>query len=312
MLLLPTWTYIGLVAVILWVAGSYFDKYLLERYFGDSDESGPGALIIFSSYFSFIIALGVLLLRFEDISFALSAGLSGLAIGVISGAWILSYLYALHRTDVSRVVPIFQTIPVFGLLLGFIFLGETLSVAQILAAAAVIGGALILFHNQKASFLGIDYTTLGLMLLASFILALTETTSKVVAIETNYWTTVFWTSTGLAVFGVILFTTIKKYREEATTMMAKRFSNVLQANSFNEVIDNSADLIFFFAITIGPIALVQSLNAYQPLIALTAGFVLARIAPSMFHEELATQSLLQKILGILIMTIASVYLYSLI
>ena len=312
--MLPGWTLIGLAAVFMWVIGTYFDKYLLEKYFSsdqESEDGGPGALIIFSSYFSFAVVIFAYIFGIQEISFSLSTGLLGMLIGILNGTWILMYLYALNRSTVEKVIPIFQLVPIFGLIFASVILGEFLLSKQIIAITILIFGALLILHYKRNSYLKIDTRTLGLMLGATALVALSETLFKFAALEANYWTAVFWTSAGFTLFGILLFFNVEKYRNEFSELLAVKTKHVMGANSANEVIDNSAELIFFFAITIGPIVLVQSLNAYQPLLALMFGLMLGLIFPKYFSEE-TKGNLLQKIFGILIITVASIYLYSII
>lgn len=313
--MIPSWTIIGSLAVFLWVAGTYFDKYLLEKYFSsnnESEEAGPGALIIFSAYFSFVVVIFIFIFKYTQISYNLTDSLLGMLIGILNGGWILMYLYALNQSAVSKVVPIFQLVPIFGLVFSSILLGEFLFTNQIISITIIIIGALILLHYKKNSFLKTDTRTLGLMFAATSLVALTETIFKVAALESNYWTAAFWTSVGFTVFGIFLFFTVKKYQKEFIDLISVKSKQIIGANSANEVIDNSAELIFFFAVTIGPVVLVQSLNAYQPVIALCFAYIIGKIAPNYFIEDLSETTLLQRIIGILLITVASIYLYSII
>lgn len=306
----PLWIFIALGAEVLWVAGNLFDKYLLEHYFGeDDDEGGPGALLIFSAYFSVIFVIGIFIIGYDSISFNLLVGLTGLFIGLLNGIWILLYLYAIDNAELSRVVPLFQMIPIFGLLFGFMFLGETILPLQGLAAGIIILGALVLVHSKKSGFLGIDKSTLFLMIGASTIVALTETLFKVLAVDVNYWTAAFWMGSGFALFGMYLYLFVPKLHNEFNALILHKKKNVIGVNSLNELLDNFAELIFLAAIVIGPIALVQSLNAYQPLLILIASVIMTKLIPNYFDEDLSANSLTQKLFAIIIITIGSFILY---
>ncbi len=309
--LLPDWTVIGLLAILLGVLGSFFDKYLLRKYFSDgADDEGPGALLIFSSLFSALFSCLVFVVQFEYIVFSLRPALFGLLIGMLSGVWILLFLYALNRSEVSRIVPFFQAVPVFALLLGFMFLQEILTIEQMGAAGLIILSALILLYEPKHSVVKLDVLTLVIMLTVALLIALIGVGFKFVSLETNYWTAMLWESVGLALFGIFMFCVMKKFRNEFLYMVKSRARQVLGANSFNEVIDTTAEFTLFFAVTIGPIALVHSLNAYQPLLVLLGGIVLSYTAPAYFNDEFMHSTAAQKIIGITLMTIASVYLYT--
>src|SRR6056297_3245510 len=168
--MIPSWTLIGLGAVSMWVVGTFFDKFLLEKYFSSDDQSdddGPGALIIFSSYFSFAVVVFVYIFGASQISFTLTQGFLGMSVGIINGAWILLYLYALNRSSVAKIVPIFQLVPIFGLVFSSVILGEYLLSNQVLAITLLIFGALLLLHYRKNSYLKIDVPTLSMMLVAT-------------------------------------------------------------------------------------------------------------------------------------------------
>jgi len=307
--MLPTWVLFALFAELLWVAGNIFDKYLLEHYFGEDEEGGPGALLIFSSYFSLVFVLGISLLSFDKIDFSLSAGLFGILVGLCNGLWILLYLYALNRADLSQVIPLFQTIPIFGLLFGYIFLQETITVAQGSAAAVIIFGALILLLSKKHGVLRMDTTTLVLMISASATVACTESLFKLVALDINYWSAAFWMSLGFSIFGISLYILVPKLKKEFTKLIRNKKKHVLRMNSVNELFDNFAELIFLSAVVLGPIALVQSINAYQPLLILLAGAMATIWIPKYFDEDLSKNSLFQKAVGILIITLGSIFFY---
>ena len=79
--------------------------------------------------------------------------------------------------------------------------------------------------------------------------------------------------------------------------------------------DNAGELLFLLAVTLGPVALVQSTNAYEPLIILMVSFVLAKLFPYTFPTVKQEYVLTQKIftlIGIVIISIGSIYLYTLI
>ncbi len=65
-----------------------------------------------------------------------------LGIAVSFGAYSL-YNYGVSRVSVSRASAFINLVPVFSILLGFVFLGERLNLQQICACAAVLAGVLL-------------------------------------------------------------------------------------------------------------------------------------------------------------------------
>ena len=47
-----------------------------------------------------------------------------MAVGV-NALWVLLYMHAIERTELSRAVPIFQTVPLFGLIFAYLLLRDS-------------------------------------------------------------------------------------------------------------------------------------------------------------------------------------------
>lgn len=118
------WFLIALVAPALWSVSNHIDKYLVSKYF---KGGGTGAMPIFSSGIGFLVLPVILVFHPEVLSFPIMQGLVVAFNGFIYIAALLPYIYALQRDEASIVVPLFQTIPVFGYILGYIFFGEQLT-----------------------------------------------------------------------------------------------------------------------------------------------------------------------------------------
>lgn len=308
--MLPLWVILGIGGVLFSVFGTMIDKFLLERYFNSDDHSGPGALIIFSSLFSIVIAILLIAFRYDAIDFGRDAAAVGLLAGAIYGVWLLMYLHAMTRADVSKVAPLFQTVPIFGLVFGAVILGEFLAPKQMLAAAIIITGAIILMYQRANGRMGLDMVTLGLMLGSSCFVALTQVVFKVVAIDANYWTAAFWQSIGYMAFGIALFVFSPGYRQQFLYLFGRRRSHILGVSIANEIFDNIGDLVTLAAVVLGPVALVQSLGAYEPMLIFLLCLLLMRLWPRYFHEEVSTSALLQKSCGIAVIFVGSIVLYS--
>lgn len=310
---IPEWLPISLAAIFIGILGTYFDKYLLQKYFAsDQEESGVGALVIFSAYF-LIFPIAVLWTFFyQVINFSLLVGSLGLIVGAVNGLWILLYLHALNRTEVERAIPIFQTVPFFGFLFAYMFLGELLTPQQIAAALLIIaGGTILMFQDRQGG--RIDITTLGLMLVASALVALSQTLFKLISEDINFWTATFWLWAGFILFGVAIHNFAKKYDQQFSHLISTRISSlkeVLSANALNELFDNVGEIVFLLAVTIGPIALVQASNAYEPFIALVLAALMAVFFPHYFSYKRTVREQCFIVAGILTITGGSVLLYA--
>lgn len=307
---LPLWVLIGLAAQVFWVIGAIIDKYLIEKYFSGDDEEdgGVGTLVLFSSVFSVGISIVAAIIAWDDIAFSFTAASLGILVGIANALWVLMYLYAIEKSELSRTIPIFQTIPIFGFIFGYIFLAETLTNIQLLGTLIVITGAFILsYHFTNNSF---AWKPFGLMLGASAIVAFQETLFKVVALDFSYWSSAFWLGIGFSLFGLVLYCCVSSYRKQFLHHISKHNNTIWYANGINELMDNSANLMFAFAVTLGPIALVQSINAYQPLLMLIVSYSVYVTFGDFLDEDLGKGTIIQKVLGVVIITIGSILIYS--
>jgi uncharacterized membrane protein len=307
--MVPIWILLALGGIVLAVAGTLFDKYLLEKYFDDEDEDGPGVLLIFSSLFLTVVISIVMVFKFDEISFLPLVIIIGLLVGVLNGLWILLYLMAINRAEVSKVVPLFQIVPIFGLFYAMIILGEFLTLGQTLSALIIVLGALVLLYTKGKKGLNLDKRTLTLMIGSSSLVALSQVLFKQTSLVSNYWTATVWLGSGFILFGLFLLIFIRSYRQQFHTLFKSRVKAMIGANAINEFFDNAGELIFLAAVVIGPVALVQSLNGYEPLLIFLASIIMSKVSPKYFDEDLSRGSLVQKFCGILIITIGSIYLY---
>lgn len=116
----------------------------------------------------------------------------------------------------------FQVIPVISFVLAWIVLGETLTGSQMTGGALVVLGAIIIsFEMQEGRKLKLRSDTLALMFLSSFIFALNFLVFKVFAVETDFWTTVFWESVGYIGFATSLLAFAKPYRRDFLAVFRK-------------------------------------------------------------------------------------------
>jgi uncharacterized membrane protein len=306
----PLWLLFGIGGVLISAGGIMFDKYLLENFFDNEDESGPGSLLIFSSIFVIPVVMIVVVFGYSHLDLSARTGVIGIIAGAISGAWTLMYLLAMNRADVSKVIPIFQTVPIFGLIFGMLFLKEFLTFRQILAATTIMIGAIVLVRQKGAGRYGFDLTTLLLMAGASCLLALSQVIFKMVTIDANFWTATFWLGIGFALFGALLFFFVSGYRTQFLLLLKKRRAAILGVNAANELFDNVGELIFLAAIVLGPVALVQSLYAYEPVIVLLISAILARRWPAYFREDTSKSAIFHKLLGIATILVGSLILHT--
>ncbi len=304
---MPLWIPIAFFSVFLWVGNNLFDKFLLERFRHDDDQdTDANTLFMFSS--AFAIPTGLLAL------FMGATGnvtpyefLIGVTVGLLNGLYLLFYVNALAKTELSRIAPIFQSIPIWTALFGWIFLHEILTSTQLSAGALIISGAIILsYHRKKGKF---NIVPTALILLSSVTVALQFTLFKITAVETSYWTGVFLSSIGLFLLGLCVYLANRRSRKHFNHIFKQRHYRVIGLNLANEVLDTAALLTFMFATLLGPIALVQTIHAYHPVFVFIMTAIATKLGFTAFKEDIDRNTILQKLLGIMLIGIGSAFIY---
>lgn len=289
------WFLIALIGPVLYAISNHTDKYLIEKYFKGGEA---GALIIFSALSSVVTLPFIYII--EPTVFSLDLVTIAVLIlnGMLSVVCIILYFKALQDEEASIVVPFYQTIPIFGFVLGYFFLGETLTINQIVSCGLIIAGTAILSLNLNGGKIDIKKRVAMLMLAASLIYAVSGVVFKMVAIEDGFWISIFWDFFGGVLMGLILFFSSFSYRNQFRQALKLNSLGVISLNSFNEIIFIIADGVSAYAMLLAPIALVMTVNGFQPAFVFLIGLALTAFFPKLGRESMNAHLLAQKILAI--------------
>lgn len=301
------WFLIALVGPFLYSLVNISDQYLVAKY--STGSRGSGSLVLFSSLIGIFVA--ALISIFADGVFGVPMQDKFLLIltGGITIAWVTLYLFTLEIEDVSAVVPWFLTIPVFGYVLGYIFLGEVLSAQQLIGSLVVLFGVFLVsidFSGHKRTF---KWRPALYMLLACFFLAIAGVIFKYVTIGNSFWVSSFWEYIGLGSFGILIFLFIPKYRREFMAMNKIGGKSIFTLNIISEVINIIGSLLTNYAILLAPVAMVYLVGSFQPAILLFLTLVATRFFPNIVKENISKQVLIPKIAAIGLMIAGSVVLF---
>jgi uncharacterized membrane protein len=292
-----SWLIFAFSGPVLWAISVHFDKYLVERFFKDSNVA---VLLVFTAW------IGLLLLPF--IWFfepsVTAPGAASIALIMLSGILymgaMLFYLRALQTEEASVVAPFFQASPLFGYGLAYLVLGETLSGRQMAGGVLIIVGALFvslkLGHSGRADARagGRFKVRLALLMLAcGFALAVSALIFKVFAIRAEFWTTTFWMFVGEAIFGAGLLS-VRAYRAQFFTLLRTNTAALLSINASNELINLGGGLGSRYALLFAPLSIVQAIGSTTTLFVFLFGVLLSIAFPRLGREDLSGRELAQK------------------
>ena len=299
------WFLVALINPIAHAFVNHFDKYLLSKYLKGGTV---GSLILFSSLFA-VVALPILLIispgAFSSVT--LHQALILMVNGAFLTAAIIFYLYALDTDEASYVAPFFQLIPVFGFIFGYFILNEVLASHQIFAGLLILLGSFLLSLELSGNGAKIKSKLILLMVGSSFFYAINAVIFKLIASEQGFVDSLFWDMAGKFLFGLILFFAITSYRKQFIKLLKTSGKTVISLNVINEIIGLIGEWALILAVLYAPVALVQLVGGLQPLFVLIIGVLITLFLPSFGKESLERKFLVQKIVGIVIIT-AGVYL----
>jgi uncharacterized membrane protein len=297
-----SWLAFAFAGPVLWAISTHLDKYLVERYFKDSNVA---VMLVFTALVSLLIM--PLIWWFEpavverDLA---SVGLMTLS-GLLYMGAMLFYLQALQQHEASVVAPFFQASPLFSYVLGYVVLGEDLSSTQLLGGALIVSGAVIVSVRIGRHHEGFDWRLAGLMLACGCALALSSLIFKVFAVSDEFWPTTFWMFGGEVLFGAGLLAA-PACRRQFVAMLRSNTAALLAINASNELINLGGGLANRYALLLAPLSLVQAIGATTTLFVFGFGVALSLCWPRPGREDLASRELAQKGLAAVLVAVGVV------
>jgi drug/metabolite transporter (DMT)-like permease len=278
---------------LLWAASTHIDKFLVDRYFHDSDTT---VLMVFTAFLG-VVALPVLWL-FEPKVLALSwlATVVMMVSGILYMGAMLFYLRAIQTEEASVVAPLFQANTLFTFVLGLLLLHELPHWLQLLGAGLVVMGAMGLSLDKNLHFGRFKPRLVILMASATFVLALSSVVFKFFAVHGEFWSTTFWTFVGEGLFGTAILV-VPGYRRQFVQLFRRNPGAVIGVNAANELINLGGGLGVRYASLLAPVGLVSAISATSTFFVFLFGILLTLFFPRLGREDLSARNVAQKAAG---------------
>lgn len=287
------WITLALLASLMWSLSNLIDKYVLEKWLKNPLLSlniiffidlGAAAAVYFSH--------GLQPLSLTNLMLVLVAGAMG-----ITGA--VFYFKALNIEEVSRIVPLFNVSPLFILVLATIFLGEVFTPGKYLGIALLIIGSVLITLRKIESKRRFHWgTSMWLMLGCLITGAIVQVITKYLLRFADYWSIFGYLRLSNAII-LIPFLLITWKELVATTK--KHGNRVVGFITLSEALAVAALLVFTIAISLGPVTLVNSVGALQPLFVLAITIIFSRFFPHIMKEEIDKHTVILKAVAIALM-----------
>lgn len=300
------WLLFAFLGPVSWAVSTHIDKYLVDRYFRDSDTA---VLMLFTALAG--IATLPVIWWFEPGVFA--ASLPSIAVMLVSGvmyiASMLFYLRAIQSEEASVVAPMFQLTTIFSFLLAWLLLGEVLTLRAGAGAVLIIAGVLFLSFDADFKPKALKGSVILGMVACTLILALANVLFKFYAVRDDFWVTTFWTFAGEALFGIALLS-LQRYRVQFFALLRHYTRALLGVSAANELVNLGGGLAVRYATMLAPVALVSAVSSTTTLFVFAFGTGLSVAAPRYAREDLSRAGLIRKAIAAVVVT-AGVLLASL-
>lgn len=188
------WLFLSLLAPLFWALSNFIDKYILEKHTKNLFD-----YMFFSTITSWLFFIVItLFIGIPEINWYFLIP--------ISTGMMLIYSYGfygkvLEQSETSSLVLLFSLIPLITVLLAFIFLGQTLSLREIVGSMIVLFGAVVVsFEKSK----GVVTKGLGMILIAIIIWSAVNILVAYGLTKMSFWDYFILENLGSALAGVVL------------------------------------------------------------------------------------------------------------
>jgi len=289
---------LALVAGLLWAISNIIDKIALTKY-----VRNPFAVMPAVSMMSLIVGTVIVTINYQPYPEGIFWRLAFFA--ALNFLSIVFYFFALKDEEVSRMVPLYGTTPVFMVLIELIAFGTKLSIWQYWGVAAVVIGAIVL--SWKTSGLKFNKKGLFLILGSSITWAVAVVFLTDILDTYGYWLGWGWVELVIGVLGMISLIFI---RQEFIRVVKSSGRKILYLIMSSQLFSISAKAILFFAAVSWVASLSSAVASDQFILLFLFSLLISWKYPQILKEEINPRIIIQKTISILLI-IAGIFLISL-
>ena len=289
---------------------NFADKYLVEQF--KKKEAPQVTIIMFAAPIALVVGIIVGLFSWSGIISLSLVSIGWLLVaGVIQTIGIWSYLKSLLYGSAADVSAWFLLMPIIALVGGFLVLGESVALIQIGGIVSIILGAFIfsLHYHKETNKHSVPWKTIFYMLLASITLVFADILfKKGVILGTTFWPALSIVEIGSAAVGFLLLL-VPSLRRSFFIIFIEQGKTVFAVNAVGEIVTMIGNALKAYAVLLVPVALVASMEGYQPIIVFLMSIPLAYLLPRTFSfEENTRRHIALKVIGSIFLIVGTYFL----
>ena len=287
------WISLAISSTVLFSIVAVLDKKLLARYIQD-----VRTFYFCVGAFQLIVSLIVFLIYPWESNPSTFTFFVGLSSGIVWALGLMTMFFGMSKLEVSRVIPISHTYPVFVAVMATSFLGETLSFIQYCSVLLTVLGAGLLARSgvlsADTSKKKHDIKIYLLVLLGSVLTAVANVTYKYALSEIEFWN--LFAMRSFCLFFVLaigglhakLIFEVKNFwwnREARYLFILVEF-----------ITAPIAMILMLAALAEGPVSMASTLFSTRPLFVLIIGGLLSTQYWNVLNEPLTNETMPTKLL----------------
>lgn len=265
--MISSWFLLALVGVVLYSVTQIIDKVSVDKLF-DTISGWLCAAGLLSC-----LPLGIMLMKGGDLTISPEFALLSIACGLIQYVSYYFYGKAIVEEGADIISALWQMLPIYAVVAGFLFLGETLSPLNALGVFVVASIAFYLsFPHTKEGILKSlkSIATKPVFMYMQIACAVTIISTMWVdyMVETTSSDAVFvWNYVGYMIYGFGALFFIKNKKQNMLKLMSdpRKFAFMILAVSAVEILDGVAEYAVMNAYAVASYGIVTAVSALQPL-----------------------------------------------
>jgi drug/metabolite transporter (DMT)-like permease len=281
------WLPLALAVPAILTIVNFIDKYMVEREVPDQK-----AMVIFAGGVGFLAALAMWLFGAID-PIPQSDALLLVASGIMVIIGALFYFRAVSMEQTSTVIIVFQVMPVFVLILGWIIFRETITVQQFIGFWLILGACFAISLQPDAGRLR-PSPAFWLMVLVALLVAIRSLAIAQLPTPPPLGSVVFYQGIGQGIGAVLIYALFPPYRRALNRSVMEMRKWALGILLVSESMFLASEALRNQALTLGPPALVNVVGGVQTFYAILVGWLLTTIAPTIFRESITRRDLVRK------------------
>jgi len=271
------WIIASFVAAFLWALSNIGDQVISRKYFSNVSSL---EIMMTSGFVSFVPFIFFAIFKPEIFDVSVSVILIFIATSFINFIGFIGYFKALKHDEASNAVPILQLQPILIFAGAYYFLGEGVTILQIIAVFLIIISAIGVIYDPNSK--KIKWSTFWFMGACTLMISITTLIDRYYLIDNNiHWVTMMsWKSLGYTLVSLLILASIPKTRINAMQRAKSPLKSGLQYLFSIEIASIMANYAFILALSLSPSAgLVQSLMGIIPAFVLVMSIIGHRLLP---------------------------------